>query len=196
MNGELYVAGGCDVWACLNSVEKYNPESDSWSLIAPLNVARRGCGLACLNGRLYAIGGHDGTVSLCSVEVYDPDVGFWVNGPTLTSCRANVGVAVVGDRLYAIGGFNGNRFLNTIEYLDIVNNEWTGFLPKKLSNDWNDKSSKNNETSKVNNGIEEKVSKTEVKSPKELASKEEDDDENKINDSAQWEQYISNGIVT
>ncbi|RWS14423.1 Influenza virus NS1A-binding-like protein, partial [Dinothrombium tinctorium] len=130
MNGEIYAVGGCDSWTCLNTVEKYCPDTDSWTLVASLNTARRGCGVACFDGKLYTIGGHDGMHSLCSVEIYDPEHNTWYTGPSLTSCRANVGVAVVGDKLYAVGGFTGKTFLQTIEYLDIKNNEWSTFIPK------------------------------------------------------------------
>lgn len=103
--------------------------------MAPLTVARRGCGVASHNGLLYTIGGHDGMQSLCSVEIYDPSTNTWSTGPSLTACRANVGVAVVGGRLFAVGGFNGKQFLNTIEFLDPETNEWTSFVSKEFLSD-------------------------------------------------------------
>lgn len=42
----MYVAGGAESWNCLNSVERYNPENNTWTLVAPMNVARRGAGIA------------------------------------------------------------------------------------------------------------------------------------------------------
>ena len=129
-DGSIYAVGGCDSWTCLNTVERYNPETKTWTKAAPLAVARRGCGIAGYKGLLYAIGGHDGMQSLCSVEVYDPSTNTWSTGPSLTACRANVGVAVVAGRLFAVGGFNGKQFLNTIEFLDPQTNEWTSFVSK------------------------------------------------------------------
>lgn len=46
MHGRLYAVGGCDAWNCLNTVEVYNPESNTWDFLPPLNTARRGCGVA------------------------------------------------------------------------------------------------------------------------------------------------------
>lgn len=50
MNGKLYVVGGCDTWNCLNTVECYDPETNSWSFIKPIITPRRGCGLAHFKG--------------------------------------------------------------------------------------------------------------------------------------------------
>lgn len=40
----IYAVGGCDSWSCLNSVEAF--VSGSWRLVAPLQTARRGCGVS------------------------------------------------------------------------------------------------------------------------------------------------------
>lgn len=53
MNGYVYAVGGCDSWNCLNSVERYDPATNSWTSVSPLNTARRGCGVAVYNGKLY-----------------------------------------------------------------------------------------------------------------------------------------------
>lgn len=47
----MYIIGGAESWNCLNSVERYNPENDTWTLVAPMNVARRGAGVAVFNGK-------------------------------------------------------------------------------------------------------------------------------------------------
>lgn len=52
MNGKVYVVGGCDTWNCLNTVECYDPETNSWSFIKPIITPRRGCGLAHIKGLL------------------------------------------------------------------------------------------------------------------------------------------------
>lgn len=49
----MYVAGGAESWNCLNSVERYNPENNTWTLVAPMNVARRGAGIAVHAGELH-----------------------------------------------------------------------------------------------------------------------------------------------
>lgn len=50
LGGFMYVIGGAESWNCLNSVERYNPDNNTWTLVAPMNVARRGAGVAVHEG--------------------------------------------------------------------------------------------------------------------------------------------------
>ena len=72
LNGYLYAVGGYDGVArqCLNSVERYDPVSDEWSIVEPMNQRRSGAAVAVLENFLYAIGGHDGPDIRKSVERY------------------------------------------------------------------------------------------------------------------------------
>lgn len=42
LEGMLYVAGGNDGTSCLNSVERYNPKTNTWEGVAPMNIRRSG----------------------------------------------------------------------------------------------------------------------------------------------------------
>ena len=68
----IYVTGGYSNGP-MSSVDCYDPDTNTWSQMANMNIARRGHCLVSLHGRLYAIGG-DG---VDSVEVYDPDNNTW-----------------------------------------------------------------------------------------------------------------------
>lgn len=118
--GLVYAIGGCDAWNCLNSVEVYTPEDNTWSISKPIITARRGCGVAVFNDKIYVVGGSDGTHSLSTTEIFDEETQTWTMGPNLTTPRANVGVAVVGDRLYAVGGFSGELPFNPFQELQKV----------------------------------------------------------------------------
>ena len=126
--GRIWAVGGCESWNPLNSLEIYDPSTDSWSFGPSLNTPRRGCGLAVRKGQLVVVGGTDGTQSMCTTEVLDLEENAWHPGPTMTFCRGNVSVAVVHDRLWAVGGFSGKTFLNTVEFLDAVTDEWTTYI--------------------------------------------------------------------
>ena len=85
-NGELYVMGGVklekqagkidqgmpDVYMPIANVEKYNPDSNSWTEVASLVDARYDHCAAVFNGKIYVIGGLSGLV-----EVYDPAKNIW-----------------------------------------------------------------------------------------------------------------------
>ena len=57
----------------MSSVDCFDPDTNTWSQVANMNIARHGHSLVILNGKLYAIGG----LGVDSVEVYDPDNNTW-----------------------------------------------------------------------------------------------------------------------
>ncbi|KAK7825227.1 hypothetical protein U0070_009716 [Myodes glareolus] len=127
LGGYLYIIGGAESWNCLNTVERYNPENNTWTLIAPMNVARRGAGVAVLDGKLFVGGGFDGSHAISCVEMYDPTKNEWKMMGNMTSPRSNAGITTVGSTIYAVGGFDGNEFLNTVEVYNLESNEWSPY---------------------------------------------------------------------
>ena len=57
----------------LSSLDCYDPDTNTWSLLANMNITRCDHALFSLNGKIYAIGGYDAD----SVEVYNPDDNTW-----------------------------------------------------------------------------------------------------------------------
>lgn len=54
--------------ACLNTVERYDPVTGVWDVIAPMNECRRALAAVTLPDGIYAIGGYNGKKYLDSVE--------------------------------------------------------------------------------------------------------------------------------
>ena len=71
LDSKIYVTGGGDGLQLLSRVDCYDPDTNTWSQMANMNIARAAHSLVSLHGRLYAIGGVD------SVEVFDPDNNTW-----------------------------------------------------------------------------------------------------------------------
>ena len=94
LGGFVYVVGGYDGIRQLNSIERYDPEKNSWKLVCPMMYRRSALGVAMMDGHLYAIGGYDGDGFLSSVEVYDPDRNSWTLGASLSVGRSGAGVTV------------------------------------------------------------------------------------------------------
>ena len=63
----ISVGGWCSGDA-ISSVERYDPQSNEWRMVAPMSKRRCGVGVAVLNDLLYAVGGHDGQSYLNSIE--------------------------------------------------------------------------------------------------------------------------------
>lgn len=76
---------------CLSSVERYDPASSKWSMVANMNVRRSGACVNVYEGHIYVVGGHDGPQVLKSVETYDPISNKWTLIAELNVARRNAG---------------------------------------------------------------------------------------------------------
>ncbi|XP_016070058.1 PREDICTED: kelch domain-containing protein 7A [Miniopterus natalensis] len=100
----VFVVSGCQGpggWPS-NRVFCYNPLTEIWSEVCPLNQARPHCRLVALDGNLYAIGGE----CLNTVERYDPRLDRWTFAPPLpndTFALAHTATACGGD-IFVTGG--------------------------------------------------------------------------------------------
>ena len=68
IDGKLYAIGGHNSTGHLDSVERYDPASNTWEAVAAMGSKRFACAAAAIDGKLYAMGGLNGTGYLDSVE--------------------------------------------------------------------------------------------------------------------------------
>ncbi|XP_071493702.1 kelch-like protein 20 [Diadema antillarum] len=122
----LFAVGGWCSGDAISSVERFDPQSGEWRMVAPMCKRRCGVGIAVLDDLLYAVGGHDGASYLNSIERYDPQTNQWSSDVAPTStCRTSVGVAVLDGYMYAVGGQDGVSCLNIVERYEPHANRWT-----------------------------------------------------------------------
>ncbi|XP_048209252.1 kelch domain-containing protein 7B [Perognathus longimembris pacificus] len=113
MHNYLFLAGGIrgsgTKAVCSNQVFCYNPLTNIWSQVRPMQQARAQLKLVALEGQLYAIGGE----CLYSMERYDPRTDTWTLRAPLpegTFPVAHEAVACRGD-IYVTGGHLFYRLL-------------------------------------------------------------------------------------
>ncbi|TKS73750.1 Gigaxonin Kelch-like protein 16 [Collichthys lucidus] len=100
--GFLFVMGGTDEHnTVLDSGEKYDPESNTWSPIPPM--LQVGC-YAAMNKRIYAMGGGSYGKLFDSVECFDPKTQHWTGLCPLKERRFGSVACGVGQELYVFGG--------------------------------------------------------------------------------------------
>lgn len=101
LDGFLYAVGGHDAPASqetsrqFDSVERYDPKTDQWTMLAPMLNCRDAVGVSWLGDKIYAIGGYDGTKYLNDVECYDPIKNEWQQVKGLNTGRAGACVIVI-----------------------------------------------------------------------------------------------------
>ena len=73
----MVTVGGWCSGDAISSVERYDPQSNEWRMVAPMSKRRCGVGVSVLNDLLYAVGGHDGQSYLNSIERYFTSYFDW-----------------------------------------------------------------------------------------------------------------------
>ncbi|KAM7296558.1 hypothetical protein ISCGN_021716 [Ixodes scapularis] len=112
---KIMAVGGKDDHAeILQSVEVYNPASDTWVMYKNLPIPIMGCGVAFLSGMVYVVGGvttkrqvFTGMVPaevLSTVYATDPDERAWVRRPSLPEPRAYTTALTIHHELWIVGG--------------------------------------------------------------------------------------------
>jgi N-acetylneuraminic acid mutarotase len=78
VNGKIYAIGGFDVnFNPVNTVEAYDPSSNSWSTAASMITAREGLAATDASGLIYAVGGAGSPQILNATEQYSPPVTIY-----------------------------------------------------------------------------------------------------------------------
>ncbi|MEE6492434.1 hypothetical protein FKM82_016577 [Ascaphus truei] len=131
------VGGKAGLFACLESMEMYFPQDDSWIGLAPLGSTRYEFGLCSLDQKVFVVGGiathirqginyrkHEN-----SVESWDPVTNTWTSVQRMNECRSTLGAVVLAGELYALGGYDGQSCLQSVEkYIPRVK-EWQPVAP-------------------------------------------------------------------
>ena len=130
LNGKIYAIGGNVVLTLLtfhdvNTVEVYDPNSNSWSTAASMPTLRGYLAAASLNGKIYAIGGGTANALSNTVVVYDPSSNSWSVAASMPTPRGSLAAASLNGKIYAIGGGTASGVSNTVEVYDPSTTSWS-----------------------------------------------------------------------
>ncbi|XP_077997906.1 kelch-like protein 28 [Glandiceps talaboti] len=136
LDRKLYIVGGmtCALRGATtirhhdNSVERWNPDTNTWTSLAGMTTCRSNLSVAVLEGELYAIGGYDGERYLHSVEKYCPKTNQWKSVAPMLKSRSCFVAAILDGMLYAVGGY-GPTYLNSVERYDPSVDSWEMVAP-------------------------------------------------------------------
>jgi N-acetylneuraminic acid mutarotase len=116
LKGKIYAVGGYTASypyypSCpfTNTVEVFDPASNTWTPVASMGIRREALAAATLSGRVYAAGGYspDFLTYAKMVEVYDPSTDIWSPMTPMTKNREKLAAAALNGKVYAIGGYPG-----------------------------------------------------------------------------------------
>ncbi|KAH1018362.1 hypothetical protein HUJ05_006149 [Dendroctonus ponderosae] len=124
-NPYIYAIGGSSLFAIHTECEVYNPKTDLWHNIAPMQWRRSRTGVVGLRRLLYVVGGYDGATDLASAECYNPLTNTWSNVTPMGTKRSSLGVCTFDGLIYVCGGYDGASCLTSVERLDPLTGIWS-----------------------------------------------------------------------
>lgn len=124
--GKIYAVGGYN-GSFLNTLEMYDPTTDTWITKASLSTPRNALGFTFLpsNGKFYAVGGFNNGNHLDDVYEYDTTNDKWTKKNSMSKPRQGLGLVAVNGKLYAIGGSTSDGFcVDTVEEYNPSSDLW------------------------------------------------------------------------
>ena len=122
LNGKIYViAGFTSEGASTDTVEVYNPATNSWASAQSIPIQNNHNNAAVAAGKLYTFGG----VSNLAF-VYNPQLNIWSPvAPMNFQHGETAAVGVINDKIYVAGGAGGGMQQRELEVYDPIANTWT-----------------------------------------------------------------------
>lgn len=132
----VYLIGGMEGDKCKSDCYRYDPQTDEWSPLNPMNCERSQAAAVYYDGKIYVFGGYRSSRCLSSCEILTLSTNEWTVGPPMRENRRGCGAVVYEDKVLIIGGSNGISSLTSIEIFDPITNEWlinVNGLPSELN---------------------------------------------------------------
>ena len=86
----------------------YAQSQGSWTMKAPIPLARNEVALAAVGGKIHVIGGGVEGVAGTYHDEYDPATDRWRTRAPLPHGLDHIGTAVLNGKIYTVGGFVGS----------------------------------------------------------------------------------------
>lgn len=112
----------------------YDPQTNEWRSLPPMQVRRDHAYGAVVDGRLYVAGGRDRPkYDITALEEFDPSSNTWTERAAMPTGRSGGNGAVLGGQFYTFGG-EGNKasplgIYDEVEAYNPATDKWTQFEP-------------------------------------------------------------------
>ena len=128
VESRLYAIGGEAGDQVLGTVEMYDPESDSWSILGAKPTPVADIQAVSFGGKIFIPGGRLQSGEVTSIlETYDPRQDQWDQGAELPLPLSGYGLVSHEGKIYAFGGFDGNQFVTDVFRYDPEQDVWDLF---------------------------------------------------------------------
>jgi len=134
----LYVVGGVNSSQFLvNTVEAYDPETNTWTEKTPMPSARHHLELAAVDGKLFALGGRilgdgvaakdmqESSTNFNRNEMYDPQTDTWTVKQPMLKKRSGFASSSANGQIYVLGGQELRGTMDSVERYNPLTDKWT-----------------------------------------------------------------------
>ena len=139
INNTIYVVGGIGkpngtYIESLSIVEKYNINTNTWTVMPSLPVTRAYMSYQEHNNKLYLIGGADAAANNIDYKVYefDPIYNTFTQKQSIPTPRIYCGSGIINNNIFVIGGADP-YYSNINETYDVLQNSWQSRVPMPIS---------------------------------------------------------------
>ncbi|MEK5447472.1 Kelch repeat-containing protein [Paenibacillus sp. FSL R7-0331] len=132
--GKIYVLGGYTgnfySWtggSAVNTVEMYDPLTDSWTTKSPMLFPAGSTSAVNYNNKIYVFGGLTTNVtSIAKVQVYDTQNDSWSEKRSIPQAIHGTGAVTYNDKIYLVGGryIGNNVAVDFFQEYDPLNDSW------------------------------------------------------------------------
>jgi len=127
---QIFAIGGESAQGICNTVEMYNPQTNTWTVLASKPTPVKDILAGVIGGLIYVPGGRQVNGEPTDItEIYDPKSNQWSLGASLPKPLAAYGLTVSEGRIYIFGGWDGNRIVNNAYVYESQKNTWTEISP-------------------------------------------------------------------
>jgi DNA-binding CsgD family transcriptional regulator len=123
---QIYAIGGESLQGISNVVEKYDPQTNTWSHLSVKSTAVTDINSVSFGGLIYVPGGKlISGMPTDRNEIYDPNSDQWSLGKPLPKPISAYALTVYEGRMYLFGGWDGTKVINNAYVFDFRDNTWS-----------------------------------------------------------------------
>jgi len=122
---QIYAIGGEVAGKVSNVVERYDPQTNTWTRLTSKPIAVTDISAVTMGGLIYVPGGKtDSGITTNSNEIFDPQTNQWSKGGPLPRALSAYALTVYEGRMYLFGGWDGHRVVKDAYVYDPNDDVW------------------------------------------------------------------------
>jgi DNA-binding CsgD family transcriptional regulator/N-acetylneuraminic acid mutarotase len=126
----IYAIAGMTSEGITNAVERYDPASNTWTVVTGKPTAVYEVNAVSIGGRLYVPGGKLASGKTTGIlEVYDPDLDRWTKGATMPVALSSYTLVSLEGQMYLFGGWDGQDYVDKVYEYDPQIDIWQEKTP-------------------------------------------------------------------